>query len=339
MRNFFRLLWEKMNEPRNECVLIILLPCLSVIIAGLILLPRLRYYSAQRTESAPAVAVAASAVDAPADQDAAVLPSSEVQPTPPVQTPQPTPEPVYSLERGWIEEDGKLYNYDAFGRMRTGLQQVDGKLYYFGQDGAKASALGIDVSFYNKGINWPAVKAQGIDFAILRAGGRGWETGLIYPDSCFAQNLRNAKAAGIDLGVYFYSTAVTAKEAVDEANFVLSCLNGTELEYPIFFDIEQSGDYPKGRCDRLSKAERDEIIAAFCKRIRDAGYRTGVYSGLYFFEEHVAYNSIEPHMIWLANYTRGGRLPNFSGRYDIWQFTEKGTVNGIRGIVDMNVIF
>lgn len=170
-------------------------------------------------------------------------------------------------------------------------------------------------------------------------GGRGWETGLIYPDSCFAQNLRNAKKAGIDLGVYFYSTAVTAKEAVDEANFVLSCLNGTELEYPIFFDIEQSGDYPKGRCDRLSKAARDEIISAFCKRIRDAGYKTGVYSGLYFFEEHIAYNSIEPHMIWLANYTRGGRLPSFSGRYDIWQFTEKGTVNGIRGIVDMNVIF
>ena len=252
MRNFFRRLWEKMNEPRNERVLVILLPCLSVIVAVLILLPRLRYYSAQRAEPTPTEAVAASAFDAPADQEAAVLPSSEVQLTPPVQTPQPTPEPVYSLERGWIEEDGKLYNYDAFGRMRTGLQQVDGKLYYFGQDGAKASALGIDVSFYNKGINWPAVKAQGIDFAILRAGGRGWETGLIYPDSCFAQNLRNAKKAGIDLGVYFYSTAVTAKEAVDEANFVLSCLNGTELEYPIFFDIEQSGDYPKGRCDRLS---------------------------------------------------------------------------------------
>ena len=329
-----------MNEPRNERVLIILLPCLSIIVAGLILLPRLRSYSAQRTASTPSEAVAASIFDAPADQEAAVLPSSEAQPTPlPAQTTQPTPEPVYSLERGWIEEDGKLYNYDAFGRMRTGLQQVDGKLYYFGQDGAKASALGIDVSFYNKGIDWPAVKAQGIDFAILRAGGRGWETGLIYPDSCFAQNLRNARAAGIDLGVYFYSTAVTAKEAVDEANFILSCLNGTELEYPIFFDIEQSGDYPNGRYDRLSKAERDEIIAAFCKRIRDAGYRTGVYSGLYFFEEHVAYSSIEPHMIWLANYTRGGRLPSFSGRYDIWQFTEKGTVNGIRGIVDMNVIF
>ena len=109
MRNFFRLLWEKMNEPRNECVLIILLPCLSVIIAGLILIPRLRYYSAQHAEPAPTEAVAASAFDAPADQDAAVLPSSEVQPAPlPVQTPQPTPEPVYSLERGWIEEDGKL---------------------------------------------------------------------------------------------------------------------------------------------------------------------------------------------------------------------------------------
>ena len=154
MKDFFRRLWEKMNEPKNERVLIILLPCLSIVIAALILLPRLCYYSAQRAEQTPTEAVAASAFDAPADQEAAVLPSSEVQPTPsPVQTPQPTPEPVYSAERGWVEKDGKLYNYDSFGRMRTGLQQVDGKLYYFGQDGAKARALGIDVSFYNKGID------------------------------------------------------------------------------------------------------------------------------------------------------------------------------------------
>ena len=95
MRNFFSRLWEKMNEPKTEHVLIILLPCLSVIIAVLILLPRLRYYSAQHSEPTPTEVVAASVFDAPADQDAAVLPSSEVQPTPlPVHTPQPTPEPV-----------------------------------------------------------------------------------------------------------------------------------------------------------------------------------------------------------------------------------------------------
>ena len=106
MRDFFRRLWEKMNEPKTERVLIILLPCLSVIIAGLLLLPRLRYYSVQRAEPAPTVSAAASILDAPADQEAAVLPSSEAQPTPlPVQTPQPTPEPVYSLERGWIREN------------------------------------------------------------------------------------------------------------------------------------------------------------------------------------------------------------------------------------------
>ena len=348
MIRFFRRLWDRMNEPETERKLIVLLPCLSIAIAFLILAPRL-LSMAKQALSLPDFGHSGVMSTPqplytdlpPTDPSASPVPvSSEPSSLPaPEPTGAPVSEPVFTDGRGWREEDGKLYYYNSRGEKLTGLKQVDGKLYYFAQDGAKARALGIDVSFYNKGINWPAVKAQGIDFAILRAGGRGWETGLIYSDACFAQNLRNAKKAGIKLGVYFYSTAATPAEAIAEAVYVTGCLNGCELDFPIFFDTEQSGDYPKGRADRLSKARRAEIIEAFCHTVMDSGYRAGIYSGQFFFRDHVAFTPLKQYTIWLASYTKYNRLPGFDDRYDIWQFTDSGTVNGIRGMVDMNVIF
>ena len=194
---------------------------------------------------------------------------------------------LVTVPMGWQEIDGCTYYYDGYGNPVTGLKSIDGKLYYFNQYGVKAKSLGIDVSFYNEGINWPAVKAQGIDFAIVRVGGRGWETGLLYDDACFQQNLIGARAAGLKVGVYFYSTAIDAVEAVQEASLVLERLNGVALDYPIFFDVEQSGDYPYGRADQLSKTARNEIVNAFCSTVINSGYRAGVYSGQNFFQNHI----------------------------------------------------
>lgn len=240
---------------------------------------------------------------------------------------------------GWQEIDGNSYYYNGYGEAVTGLKNIDGKLYYFNQHGVKARSLGIDVSFYNEGINWSAVKAQGIDFAIIRVGGRGWETGLLYDDVCFQQNINGARAAGLKVGVYFYSTAIDAVEAVQEASLVLKRLNGTALDYPIFIDVEQSGDYPYGRSDGLSKTARSEIVNAFCMTVINSGYRAGVYSGQNFFQNHIDHSSLTQYYIWLASYTSNNRLPAFSGHYDMWQFTDGGVVNGIRGCVDMNAIF
>lgn len=240
---------------------------------------------------------------------------------------------------GWQEIDGNTYYYNADGKKVTGLKNIDGRLYYFNEFGVRASSLGIDVSFYNEGINWPAVKAQGIDFAIIRVGGRGWETGLLYDDVCFQQNLSGAKAAGLEVGVYYYSTAVDAVEAVQEASLVLDRLGGASLDYPIFIDVEQSGDYPAGRSDQLTKIQHTEIINAFCSTVASGGYRAGVYSGQNYFKYNLEYSSLIQYTIWLASYTSFNRVPDFSGRYDIWQFTDSGVVNGITRACDMNAIF
>ena len=240
---------------------------------------------------------------------------------------------------GFQDVDGLTYYFNRNGNPVTGLRQIDGKMYYFNLYGVKAAKLGIDVSYHNKGINWPAVKAQGIDFAILRVGYRGWESGLLWEDDRFVQNLRGAKGAGIDVGVYVYSTAVNPIEARQEADLIVGSLCGMKLEYPVYFDTEQSGDYPLGRADRICKANRAPIIQAFCNRIRDAGYTPGIYSGLNYLKNHVDHSMYAPYTTWLANYTRYNRLPDFPYEYDMWQFTDAGYVNGIRGIVDMNVIY
>lgn len=246
---------------------------------------------------------------------------------------------IVKTPMGWQEIDGLTYYYNGYGNPVTGLKSIDGKLYYFNQHGVKAKSLGIDVSFYNEGINWPAVKAQGVDFAIIRVGGRGWETGLLYDDACFQQNLIGARSAGLKVGVYFYSTAIDAVEAVQEASLVLERLNGVTLDYPIFIDVEQSGDYPYGRADQLSKSTRSEIVNAFCSTVINSGYRAGVYSGQNFYQNHIDHPSLTQYYIWLASYTSSNRLPSFSGHYDMWQFTDSGVVNGIKGKVDMNVIY
>ena len=244
-----------------------------------------------------------------------------------------------SENTGFQDVDGLTYYFGRNGSPVTGLRQIDGKMYYFNLYGVKAAKLGIDVSYHNKGINWPAVKAQGIDFAILRVGYRGWESGLLWADDRFVQNLRGAKGAGIDVGVYVYSTAVNPIEARQEADLIVGSLCGMKLEYPVYFDTEQSGDYPLGRADRICKANRAPIIQAFCNRIRDAGYTPGIYSGLNYLKNHVDHSMYAPYTTWLANYTRYNRLPDFPYEYDMWQFTDAGYVNGIRGIVDMNVIY
>ena len=195
------------------------------------------------------------------------------------------------------------------------------------------------MSYHNKGINWEAVRAQGIDFAIVRLGYRGWETGLLHDDDCFLQNLRGAKAVGLKVGVYIYSTAVNVQEAQQEAALVLTRLNGFPLDLPVYFDTEQSGEYPWGRADRLHKVRRYEIISSFCRAVEDGGYEVGVYSGQNFLKNHVAIHTFAKDSVWLASYTLYNRIPDFPYEYDMWQFTDRSVVAGIRGVADMNAIY
>jgi GH25 family lysozyme M1 (1,4-beta-N-acetylmuramidase) len=338
MRSLVRRVIDHARDSKLEKTLLLLLPFFILVFFAAISAPViLSLMSAGETPieiiSTPQPSDAAG-IAQPAAQDAE--PSQTVEPT---ATPQPIIEDSDSTT-GWQEIAGCTYYYDADGIAVTGLQTINGKLYFFDQYGVKAKALGVDVSSYNNFINWPAVAAQGIDYAIIRAGSRGWETGLIYDDSWLELNLTAAKAAGMKLGVYFYSTATTPKEAEDEALYVIECLNGTKLDLPIFIDVEYSGDYPNGRADKLSSERRSQLIDAFCSAVESNGYEAGVYSSQNYFKYNLNVDYLsQRYTIWLASYTRAAALPDFPWGYDIWQFTDNGKVNGISGIVDMNAWF
>ena len=161
--------------------------------------------------------------------------------------------------------------------------------YVYIDNGKVRSKLGIDVSENQDEIDWKAVANDGIDFAIIRLGYRGATEGELFTDARFEQNLAGAKAAGVKCGVYFFSQAVNAKEAQEEADFVIKQLGGTQLEYPVAFDFEEAvPGVLVPRAVGLGKDTMTEIGEAFCKRIEEAGYRSMIYGNYYDRSEHTS---------------------------------------------------
>ncbi|MDO5448303.1 MAG: GH25 family lysozyme [Clostridia bacterium] len=228
---------------------------------------------------------------------------------------------------GWQNIDGKMYYYDENANYVVGTQVIGGVQYNFSQTGVRGGTLGVDVSVYQGNINWAKAKAAGIDFAIIRLGFRGWgSNGSLNIDTKFHTNIAGAKAAGIKVGVYFFSQATTEVEAVEEASLCIKELGGQSLDLPIFIDTETAAG-GQGRADNLSVAQRTAVCVAFCNTVRSAGYRAGVYSNKYFFNSKLNTPQLLSYTIWLAewpsDYTSESK-PTYSGRYDIWQFSDSG---------------
>ncbi len=218
------------------------------------------------------------------------------------------------------------------------LVNVGGKLHYYTADGREAEKIGLDVSFYNNQIDFKALADQGFDFVIIRLGGRGWGTGRLYNDSKTQSNLITAKEAGLEVGAYFYSTAVNVTEAAEEAAYAIRILNGTALELPIFIDMEYSGDYPNGRADTLTPGERADIISVFCQTIEAAGYESGLYASEGFARFDLDYQAVSLLPFWMASYTIENQLPGYIASYDIWQQTDSAYAGGIDGPFDLNLV-
>ena len=236
---------------------------------------------------------------------------------------------------GWQNIDGKNYYYDpATHQPVTGTQVIQGNVYTFAADGAlNQTARGIDVSKYQGNIDWNAVAADGITFAIIRVGYRGYGSGALVEDSTFRKNIQGATAAGLRVGVYFYSQAVNEAEAVEEASMVLSLCQGYGLPLGVYYDTEKvAGD--TGRADGISAAQRTANAVAFCETIRNAGYAAGVYSYASWFYNSLNFANISKYRIWIAQYRD---TLDFNYHYDIWQYTSTGKVNGVSGGVDMNI--
>lgn len=199
-------------------------------------------------------------------------------------------------------------------------------------ESAHAGTKGIDVSKHNGNIDWGQVKASGISFAMVRCGYRGSSSGVLVVDPMYQTNMNGAINAGLGVGVYFFSQAVNVQEAVEEASMVLDLLNGYSLSYPVYLDVEKSN----GRGDAISPEERTEICRAFLATISNAGYTAGIYSNKLWFENRINTGSLTDYKIWMAQYVD---IPTYSAtRYDMWQYTSKGSVPGVPGNCDMNVL-
>lgn len=190
---------------------------------------------------------------------------------------------------------------------------------------------GIDVSKYNGEIDWEQV-ADAVDFAIIRVGYRGYGNGEIGEDDNYAVNLKGANKAKIPVGVYFYSQATTVEEAEEEAQLAIELIKPYKIMLPVFIDFEFPLDSDKKRTGRLAEAdlsgrEAAEIINAFCRKVKKAGYFAGVYASSSILNFEIKTSELDKDIyIWVADYN--DRV-SYLGKYDLWQYTKSGSCDGV----------
>ncbi len=194
--------------------------------------------------------------------------------------------------------------------------------------------VGIDVSKWNGEIDWDKVKQAGVEYAIIRVGYRGATTGALIEDPYFTKNIKGAAKAGIPVGVYFFTQALNAVEAVEEASMVINMCKEYKITYPVFIDTEGAGG--NGRADGLDVETRTQVCKAFAATVESAGYRAGVYGARNWFNEMLDMNVLRNYIIWLAEYRD---VPVYQGYYHMWQYTSSGKVDGIEGKVDFNLSY
>lgn len=228
-----------------------------------------------------------------------------------------------------IDPDLPKNDYDWDNLVRT-----NGRVEYH-EDGESTSQVGIDVSKYQGAIDWDKVRDDGVDYAIIRLGFRGYETGKIVMDETFHTNMQGALDAGLDVGVYFYTQAITEEEAREEAAFVLEQLEGYEITYPVIFDTEDPAA-STARTNDLSQDELTDITIAFCESIKEAGYTPMIYANIKWFVANLDLSRLTEYDKWFAQYFN---QPFFPYEFQMWQYTSQGSVAGISGNVDLNVCF
>lgn len=210
----------------------------------------------------------------------------------------------------------------------------DGDLEYV-ENGVVTSHKGIDVSKYQGNIEWDKVAADGVEYAIIRLGFRGYGSGEIVLDDRFDSNMTGASKAGVDTGIYFFTQAITVEEAIEEAEFCIEHLQGYSVTCPVVFDVEMIvGD--DGRANNLTMEERTAITVAFCEKIKEAGYTPMVYGNIKCFTKLLDMTQLTEYKKWYAFYDDYVYYPY---EIDMWQYTESGTVDGIDGDVDINLTF
>ncbi len=267
----------------------------------------------------------------------------ETTPAPVVET---TPEPVKEDpatdgkhtkiinkdgEEEWIRIVDELpkHSYD-FTKL---VKQAEFMKYV--EDGKEISFVGVDLSKYQEYVDFSKLKKAGIDFCMLRVGARGYGTGQLVLDPYFQENIKRASDAGLEIGVYFFSQAITVEEAEEEADMVLDYIDEYDVNYPVVFDMEYIQN-DTSRIESLTGEERTKIAETFLSTIDLAGYTPMIYGKKEWLLKEIDLTQLEDYDIWLAQYEE---IPDFPYQFTMWQYTNQGKVDGVSGKVDLNICF
>ncbi len=231
-----------------------------------------------------------------------------------------------------ISDDVTHNNFDFKGCLSMDTERPEYK------DRNYSTRRGVDVSKYQGTIDWAKVKADGIDYAMIRGGARGYGSGQLMLDDNFVTNIMGARGAGLDTGVYFFSQAVTVDEAVEEANFTAGALMNYGVSFPVALDVEWV-ENDSARTDDLSAKERTELAVKFCETIKAFGYTPVIYASRDMLIAGLLPEELKDYDVWLSDDLRPEIGTDYPYEFTMWQYTRNGHVDGISGEVDINLYF
>ncbi len=227
-----------------------------------------------------------------------------------------------------VNDSLPLSNYDW-----DGLRPGSGKELILEREGEPASIKGIDVSRYQGDVDWEKVAADGVRFVFVRLGYRGYSEGALITDEKFEEYVKGAAQHGIWVGIYFVTQAITEEEAIEEAEFVLDSIRPYNITWPVVLDIEEAAS-ATARTVGLKAKDRTDYTIAFCEKIREAGYTPMLYCNIRWYLEELELERLTAYDKWFAQYFN---RPFFPYEFTVWQYTNTGRVDGIKGDVDLNI--
>ena len=218
----------------------------------------------------------------------------------------------------------------------TKMEEKAGLKRYM-ENGKKISYVGTDISKQTGTVNFASLKAAGVDYVMIRLGGRGYSSGQITLDENSKENIEGAIEEGLDVGVYFYSQAINQDEAIEEVNFVIQNLEPyrAHIKYPVAFDMEFVAN-DEARIDGLSREDRTAIATSFLEGVKVAGYVPMLYGDKEWLIKEVDLAKLQNYDVWL---TQEEDIPDYPYQYAMWQYSTKGVVNGIKGDANLNICF
>lgn len=211
--------------------------------------------------------------------------------------------------------------------------QSDLMKYY--EDNKLVSYVGTDISKYQDYVDFVKLKKAGVDFVMLRVGARGYGSGQLVLDEYFTDNIKRASDAGLEIGVYFFSQAISADEAVEEANMVLENIKDYIITYPVAIDMEYIAN-DASRIDNLTKSEKTQITKSFLDTIQAAGYKPMLYGNKEWLIKQVDMSKLTAYDVWLSQQTD---IPDYPYKFTMWQYSNEGALDGIAGYANLDISF